>query len=151
MIFFLLLIPFLVQGITIFIDEFYFHWKRGLPRWERIGHPLDTLTVIVCFAWVLWMPYSPNLVVVYALMALFSTFFVTKDEFIHAKMALPGEFWLHALLFVMHPTVLALAGFTWANVFPQLGPVVFGQFVVMVIFFFYQVIYWNRIYDKSKS
>jgi len=26
------------------VDEFYFHRRRGLPRWERLAHPLDTMT-----------------------------------------------------------------------------------------------------------
>ena len=25
----------------------WFHRRRGLPRWERIGHPLDTLTIVL--------------------------------------------------------------------------------------------------------
>src|ERR1019366_3333568 len=27
------------------------HQRRGLPRWERLGHPLDTLSVAGCYGW----------------------------------------------------------------------------------------------------
>jgi len=52
----LILLPFIVQTLVIMIDEFYFHVRRGLPKWERLGHPLDTLTVLACFAFVLFFP-----------------------------------------------------------------------------------------------
>ncbi len=52
----LLLIPFLVQTFLITFDEWYFHLKRGLPKWERIGHPLDTLTAIFCLLVPLCLP-----------------------------------------------------------------------------------------------
>jgi hypothetical protein len=39
---YLLLLPPIVQAITMFVDEFYFHFALGQPRWERMGHPLDT-------------------------------------------------------------------------------------------------------------
>ena len=42
----LLYLPFAVQGLAILVDEFWFHHRRGLPRWERLGHPIDTLPLI---------------------------------------------------------------------------------------------------------
>jgi len=41
---YLMLLPLAVQGLAILVDEFYFHLARGLPRWERIGHPAQILT-----------------------------------------------------------------------------------------------------------
>ena len=46
---FLLLAPMIIQGLFMFVDEFYYHHKRGLPRWERMGHPADTISVLICF------------------------------------------------------------------------------------------------------
>jgi hypothetical protein len=40
-----LFIPFALQMCCMAVDEVHFHRQRGLPRWERLGHPLDTLTV----------------------------------------------------------------------------------------------------------
>ena len=37
------------QAALMMVDELHFHRRRGLPRWERIGHPLDTATVLVCY------------------------------------------------------------------------------------------------------
>jgi hypothetical protein len=50
---YLLLLPLIVQAIVIFVDEFYFHFAPGQPRWERIGHPLDTVTVLAPVLWLL--------------------------------------------------------------------------------------------------
>ncbi len=49
----LLLAPLAVQGIAMAVDELHFHRRRGLGRWERLGHPLDTLTVLACIGWTL--------------------------------------------------------------------------------------------------
>jgi hypothetical protein len=51
-----LLIPVALQMLCMTLDEFYFHWQRELPRWERLGHPLDTLTVLGCYVWLLIVP-----------------------------------------------------------------------------------------------
>ena len=47
------MIPIVLQGVIMVVDEGWFHRTRGLPRWERIGHPLDTLTIVLCLAWLL--------------------------------------------------------------------------------------------------
>jgi len=52
---YLLLLPLVEQGLAILVDEFYFHFARGLPRWEHLGHPLDTFTVL---APILWQGFS---------------------------------------------------------------------------------------------
>ena len=31
-----------LQALVMAVDEFYCHYRRELPRWERWGHPLDT-------------------------------------------------------------------------------------------------------------
>ncbi len=54
----LLLLPVLMQGLAMFVDEFVFHRRRGLPRWERLGHPLDTLMVALCYGWLVAVPPS---------------------------------------------------------------------------------------------
>ncbi len=109
----MILIPFIVQMAVITFDEFYFHVRRGLPKWERIGHPLDTLTVLGCFAFIAWVPYSPLTLKLYIGLALFSCLFVTKDEFVHKECCPASEQWLHALLFLNHPVVLTAAGLLW--------------------------------------
>lgn len=90
-----------IHAVLMMIDEFYFHNKRGLERWERRGHPLDTLTVVAPTAYLLYAPLAS--VSIFSAMALFSCLFVTKDEWVHAKHCPPGEHWLHSLLFLLHP------------------------------------------------
>jgi hypothetical protein len=102
----LALIPFIIQGIVIVLDEYVYHLKRGLPKWERIGHPLDTLSVIACFAFVLFVPYESSLIKYYVMIAIFSCLLITKDEFVHKHHCPAAEQWLHAILFVNHSVLL---------------------------------------------
>ena len=161
---YLLLFPFILQTVIIFFDEFYFHWKRGLPRWERIGHPLDTLSVLLCFAFVLVFPFNSLHLKIYAALALFSCIFVTKDEFIHKDCCPASEQWLHALLFVNHPIVLTLLGILWplykAEAIPSfllglqqhhgmLGTFLWMQTVCIGLFALYQTLYWNVLKAKA--
>ena len=155
-----LFLPFLMQTAIIFCDEFYFHVKRDLPRWERIGHPLDTLSVLVCFLFILIFPYSSNMCIIYIALALFSAIFVTKDEFVHKECCTASELWLHALLFINHPIMLFVLGCLWplyhAVEIPSflitykhyrslIGTFLWGQVTLIALFGVYQVIYWNII------
>jgi len=156
----LFFLPFLLQIAIIFCDEFYFHVKRGLPRWERIGHPLDTLSVLVCFLFVLIFPYSPSMRTIYIALSLFSAIFVTKDEFVHKECCPASEQWLHALLFIKHPIVLFVLGCLWplyhAVEIPSflsayksqsalIGTFLWGQAAAILLFGVYQWVYWNMI------
>ncbi len=133
-----LVVPVGLQALAMAVDEGWYHRKRGLPRWERIGHPLDTLTMAACLGWLLVMP--PSGLPVYIGLAIFSTLFVTKDEAIHAKRCTAGEHWLHSILFVLHPIVLAAFALIWWSGGRTL---LVGQLVVTLAFLAYQVIYWN--------
>ena len=114
-----LLIPFALQVICMAFDELYFHRRRVLKKWERLGHPLDTLTVLICLVWLLIaQPNSTNLLV-YAILGTFSTIFITKDEWQHQKYCKSGEHWLHALLFILHPLVFIAAGLLWYADYPS--------------------------------
>jgi hypothetical protein len=81
----ILLTPFTLQMICMAVDEIHFHRRRGLPRWERLGHPLDTLTVLACFVWLLTAAPSAFSLSVYVGLSAFSCLFVTKDEPTHSK------------------------------------------------------------------
>lgn len=160
---FFLMIPFFVQAVIIAADEFCFHVKRGLPKWERIGHPLDTLTVFFCFLFTLAFPYSPFLFKVYVGISIFSCLFVTKDEFIHKEFCPASEQWLHALLFLNHPILLSALAILWPichgiSFFSWTDPLLsyqkelllflWGQTAGVFAFLVYQVLYWN-VYRTS--
>ena len=129
-----------LQGVAMIVDEAVFHRRRELPRWERIGHPLDTLTIVLCLVFLLIAPATPATRGVYIGLAAFSCVFVTKDEFVHEKLCTGGEQWLHSVLFVLHPIVLFAFGALWWR--GSTGPLV-GQLLVTIAFMFYQVAYWN--------
>jgi hypothetical protein len=142
--------------IVIFLDEALFHVKRDLPKWERIGHPLDTLTVIACFAFAWWVPFDRSMIIWYIALALFSTLFVTKDEFVHNEHCPAAEQWLHAVLFVNHSVVLSVLGLIWPHLhgiqiftflpeIHQLKFLIVSQLLGAVAFCSYQVVYWNFI------
>lgn len=126
----------------MFVDELVFHRKRGLPRWERVGHPLDTLTTAACYAFLLAVPASAgHALSIYVALCAFSCIFITKDELVHSRLCEPLEIWLHAVLFVLHPIVFLAFGLIWrsgADVWALRGALV-ATLCVLV----YQVGYWN--------
>lgn len=150
-----LLAPLIAQAAVMGIDELYFHRERGLGLWERVGHPLDTLTVLACIGWIAVAAPSPAHVELYVGLAAFSCVFVTKDEFVHARRCRAGEHWVHAMLFLVHPLSFASLALLWPSVHPPVAGglqlpaipyaarIVTGQFVVTASFCVYQTIYWN--------
>ena len=137
-----LLLPVALQALAMSVDELVFHRQRGLPRWERIGHPLDTLTAAVCYAWLVAVPASsPTALGVYLGLCGFSCLFITKDELVHAKRCKPLEIWLHALLFVLHPLVFLAFGLLWYSgghaILLRAGLALTLGLLV------YQALYWN--------
>lgn len=93
-----------VHAIAIAIDEFYFHWKRGLARWERYGHPIDTLFFLLALGAIIQIETVGEPFAIAA--AVLSSLVIIKDEFEHKKRSTGAENLLHALLFVLHPAVL---------------------------------------------
>jgi len=157
------LLPFALQALAIGVDEAWFHRRRGLPRWERIGHPVDTFTVLLCMGYALLIPYSKSAAWPYACLAVFSCLMVTKDEFVHKEHCPASENWLHAILFLLHPIALASAGILWpiAQGFSPLPCFsswlehretlrlsLAVQFGAMGCFMAYQIIYWNFIWEE---
>ncbi len=158
-------IPFLLQAALIAFDEGYFHIRRGLPKWERIGHPIDTASVLVCLGMVLFAPFNIANLVIYILCSSFSSLLVTKDEWVHTLHCPATENWLHAILFTLHPITLVCAGIMWPitqgitvaswihylfdnslaiHWFLQL------QFAAMSLFFLYQIVFWNVIWKETQ-
>ena len=157
-------LPFAIQAFCMLFDEGYFHLRRGLPKWERIGHPIDTCSVIACMGFVLFVPFSKMALAIYAALAVFSSILVTKDEFVHKEHCPATEQWLHALLFTLHPIALASAGFMWpvvqnVEVSPWISywldnkeallTFLRMQFVAMLLFGIYQIVYWNFVWKEK--
>lgn len=157
-------LPFALQALCMVFDEGYFHVRRGLPKWERIGHPIDTCSVLVCMAFVLFVPFSKSTLTIYIILAAFSSILVTKDEFVHKEHCPASENWLHAVLFTLHPIALTCAGFIWpvvqgVEVTPwiarwldqpeKLLTFLNMQFSVMILFLIYQIIFWNFVWKDK--
>jgi hypothetical protein len=136
------LVPVVLQMLAMFVDEFVFHRARGLPRWERIGHPLDTLSAALCYGWLVLVPLStPYALGVYVGLCAFSCLFITKDEFVHARLCQPLEAWLHAVLFVLHPLVFLAFGLIWAS--GQGAWLLQTELLLTLGFGAYQLSYWT--------
>jgi hypothetical protein len=164
---YLLLLPLAVQGLAILVDEFYFHFARGLPRWERIGHPLDTFTVLAPILWLIFTPPSETNLTVFLAAAAFSCFFVIKDEFVHAGLCVPAEHVNHAVLFIAHPLVFAALALlwplyhepagglspalAWLEHFRGLESALPAQAAVLGFYMMYQAVYWNLIWKAPAT
>lgn len=140
-----LLIPSACQAIVMAFDEFYYHHRRGLPRWEAIGHPLDSLVFLACFLFLHQMPFSNEHLAYYIALSTISCLFVAKDEIIHFKLCSAGEMILHAVLFILHPIVLGCAGLIWWLGYDSgiLGLAIGLQCWAIAGFAVYQTAFWN--------
>ncbi len=158
------ILPFILQALVILFDEGYFHIKRGLPKWERIGHPIDTCSVLLCMGFVLFVPFSVKTLILYSFLAAVSCILVTKDEFVHKEHCPASEQWLHALLFTLHPMTLISAGFIWpvvqnVEVSPWISTFfnqpkslhlfLWGQLATMSLFLVYQIVFWNFLWKDK--
>lgn len=157
-------LPFIIQFLVIGFDEGYFHIRRGLPKWERIGHPIDTFSVLACILFVLLVPFSPLALKWFIGCAVASCLLVTKDEFVHKHHCPASENWLHSLLFINHPIVLTALGLiwyagsengssywltSWLDHPEQLHLFLVMQAVSVLIFMLYQIVYWNFIFEEK--
>lgn len=133
------LLAFFIQGSLIVLDEFLFHRKRYLPKWERWGHPLDNICLCLPLISLVFFEASSK---IYLSLCVFSCLFVTKDEWVHQQYCSGTENWLHSILFLIHPVVLFLA---WRTHLEGHFPV--WTFGVLFSFLVYQIYYWN-IYGK---
>ena len=146
----ILLLPAALQALVMAVDEGWFHRRRGLPRWERLGHPLDTLTTAACFAWIVTVPNeTEGALAIYVGLSAFSCLFITKDKLVHARLCTPAEHWLHALLFVLHPIVLLCFGWIWASGGHHW--VLEGQLLLTVTFLTFQILYWSVYWEPHPA
>jgi hypothetical protein len=135
-------LPLFAQVCAMTIDEFYFHQRRGLDRWEKLGHPVDTFFFILCCALLVF--HSGGLAHVqslYIALSVLSCVAITKDEFVHKDACHPMEMWLHALLFVLHPVCLYALWMITESDEGHASIAVF--FAGLILFFIYQILYWN--------
>jgi hypothetical protein len=77
-------VAFVLQGTALAIDEFYFHHARGLGRWERIGHPIDTLFYCLALATVVLSPPTMINFMIFVGLSAISCLLITKDGFIRS-------------------------------------------------------------------
>ena len=142
-----LVAPFVVQAAVMFVDERVYHRRRGLPRYERIGHPIDTLSAALCYAWLVFARPTRAHACAYAAIAIVSALVVTKDEPIHARACSPGEHWVHALLFMLHPIVLGAAAYVWWT--GRLRALLVAELALTIAFAAYQLAYWNGPWRRA--
>ncbi len=163
---YLLFSPFLLQALLIIFDEGFYHIRRGLPRWERIGHPVDTFSFVACLCLVQSIPYSTQGLIWFVILTILSCLLITKDEFIHKHHCPASEQWVHAVMFINHPVMLASLGLLWyassgashshlITLAIQDKKVVSlflkTQTIFTVAFMIYQIIFWNFIWQEKKN
>ena len=145
----LLLVPVILQALAMAVDELWFHRRRGLPRWERWGHPIDTLGTALCYAWLLTRsPGSPHALAGYVALCAVSCLLITKDELVHAERCEPAEGWLHSVLFVLHPVVFLCFWLLWSSGAVYL---VQGALLLTLGLMLYQLLYWSAPWQRTKA
>ncbi len=141
----------------MFVDEFYFHHKRGLPLWERLGHPIDTISVALCYGIILALPPTQENLLLYGGLCLFSCALITKDEFVHQQHCAGGESWLHSILFILHPLVFIVAGLIWydhgmaVDSNPNLWLSLRALMGSTILFLVYQIVYWSFAWKTDRK
>ncbi len=132
---------FFAQSGLITLDEWACHRRRLLPRWELIGHPVDTFCLILFFTALTILPSAsaPARAVVLILGGL-SCLITTKDEWVHKDLSTGFENWLHAMLFLIHPVVAGLYFLLWMQSAPGSATLFHISLVMTVLFFIYQCI-----------
>ncbi len=148
------MICFAFQGTCIALDELLFHRKRLLPRWELIGHPMDTFFFAGFFlALRLGRPEDRASQAITISLGLLSCLIITKDEWVHKRLATAAENWLHAVLFLLHPIVVVLFWFGWRSEQTDFASILQLAQIMTGLFFIYQIVdggrRWSRIEMRS--
>lgn len=145
----LLYYPFILQGAFMTVDEFLFHERRGLPQWEKIGHPVDSFFTFLTLAIPAVFTFNELMLRVYIGFSIFSCLLITKDEFIHSGRCTKAEHWIHAVLFLLHPLVFTTTAVIWmkseGSIFLKIQPFIVGGFM------FYQIIRWSVPWSKLRK
>jgi hypothetical protein len=92
-------------------------------------------------------PDEPRALLIYVALTFASSLLVTKDEPVHARRCQPGEQWLHALLFVLHPVVFIGFGVIWWS-----GRdlwVITAQLALTIALMVYQIVYWSLLWKPE--
>jgi hypothetical protein len=144
-------VPLVLQALAMLVDEGVHHRRRGLGAWERIGHPIDTLTTATCYAWLLVARVSLTSAIVYGGLAFTSCLVVTKDESVHADECSAAEHWNHAVLFMLHPVVLGVAAWLWWASSSTSHAILVALLASTLGFAAYQFIYWNGPWQRRRS
>lgn len=128
-----------IQGMLLVYDDLVLHQRRGLPRWERIGHPIDAFCFSLPIGLAAWKG-SETSSTLYGGLSLLSCVIILKDEWIHVGRINALEATLHAALFVLHPVTLYLA-WELAKTGQTFGLLLAWMALVGVVVF--QIIHWN--------
>lgn len=134
-------IPAVAQAALMTVDEFHFHRRRELPRWERWGHPMDAAFLLAALCAQRFAASPANVQSPFIILAILSCLIITKDEWVHSRECSAGEQWVHSVLFILHPLVLIaavpLSMFATGRLFLSV------QIAAITLCSLYQVLYWN--------
>jgi hypothetical protein len=155
---YLLLLPLVEQGLDILVDEFYFQFARGLPRWEHLGRPLDTFTVLAPILWQGFSLQSQGNLMVYVVpphsracsssrmnsyIPMFalrpSTSMPCSSSCIH---------WFLPLLLLCHAPAGAIV---WLEQVLGRASALPIQAAILALYMIYQAVYWNLIWKAPAT
>jgi 2-polyprenyl-6-hydroxyphenyl methylase/3-demethylubiquinone-9 3-methyltransferase len=137
-------LPFVGVTLLMALDEFVFHHRRGLKRWEALGHPVDTASVLALLALAAFGEPTFGLQLLFLGGAVFSCVLITKDEWVHVRECAAGEQQLHALLFILHPVLLFGVHALWVSGDASAVRFLRLQTLGVGLFGLYQLLYWRK-------
>lgn len=145
----ILLALFITQVAIMAFDEFHYHRRRGLEKFERWSHLADTTLFFAAVILPMLLIPSPFNIGIYIFFAVASAVITTKDEWIHIRSCSGGEQWCHSILFLLHGAILVVLGILWnmdaSSLILRTLPIPVGLWGI------YQFFYWNVFYENSRA
>lgn len=145
-----LLLPLILQGVLVGVDELFCHRSRGLSLLEARLHIIDTLLAALPLLVILVAgQITSSTMAIYTVVSTLSCLSITKEEGLHQKVCGPWEHWIHSLMFMVHPLVYISLGYQWVNNTANLAPIALTYFIMMLSFTLYQLVYWHSTHKRQ--
>lgn len=144
----------LFHAVLYFLDEHYFHRKRGLSDNEVKSGMFDGILYVITVGLTIFTTYSKGLSYLYITLALLSCLSIVKHEYFYPETMDKKERITHALLYIIHPLILFAFYQSWQSslfdneLFYWMLQLAYFALAFKAAAFY--VIYWNYIYERNE-
>ena len=148
-----LLIIMSLQVILFHVDEYYFHRKRGLSKYEIASAITDGAFYVLPLIIATFAKFDSIWKTIFIVLAGISCLSIAKNELFYPALQVKERI-IHSLLYVLHPILLYSFYISWkGNFFDAYPNFWILQLLYVAIGFktvIYQIIYWNYIHENPK-